>query len=353
MLFSILFTCLPVILLGAFDQDVDAKTSLLYPILYKRGIAGLEYTRTVFFSFVVDGLYQSVSGFFVALGQALQSLMQFQAICFFVPYLTYSISTTQSVTGVSTDGMAELGTVIAISAVLATNCLSCLWMSLIELLITDSAGYTAMLTRYWTKLFVIITALSSLSVILWTAIYSIFPFSLLGIVVQLFSTAPFYLTVIVTVIFCLLPRFAWMYTQGCYWPTEVDIIREKRLAGNPDDSGQRKAGDDLPSAIALPLSPPESATRTPSYFSSVPPPTGTPTGQTPETRSPLYSTFTPPQSLTPPMQQELWHSPSSQWDSPQENFSENTEERHRSSVYLSPDSSLSQRKFSQTRFSLH
>lgn len=60
MLFSIIFTSLPVILQGAFDQDVDATTSLRYPILYRRGIAGLEYTRTMFFAFILDGLYQSV-----------------------------------------------------------------------------------------------------------------------------------------------------------------------------------------------------------------------------------------------------------------------------------------------------
>jgi phospholipid-translocating ATPase len=61
MLYSLVFTSVPVILLGVFDQDVDATTSLAYPLLYKRGMAGLEYTKSIFWAFMLDGIYQSVS----------------------------------------------------------------------------------------------------------------------------------------------------------------------------------------------------------------------------------------------------------------------------------------------------
>jgi len=60
MLYSTIFTSIPVLFLGALDQDVSAKASLLYPSLYKRGIAGLEYTKPIFWAFILDGVYQSV-----------------------------------------------------------------------------------------------------------------------------------------------------------------------------------------------------------------------------------------------------------------------------------------------------
>lgn len=61
MLYSTVFTSLPVLVLGALDQDVDAKASLAFPSLYKRGIAGLEYTKSIFWAFILDGVFQSVS----------------------------------------------------------------------------------------------------------------------------------------------------------------------------------------------------------------------------------------------------------------------------------------------------
>ena len=61
MLYSTIFTVFPVLVIGAFDKDVSAEASLQYPALYQRGIQGLEYTKTLFWAFIIDGLYQSVS----------------------------------------------------------------------------------------------------------------------------------------------------------------------------------------------------------------------------------------------------------------------------------------------------
>jgi magnesium-transporting ATPase (P-type) len=46
--YSLIFTSLPVAVLGAFEQDVPAEASLAYPALYKRGILGLEYTKSMY-----------------------------------------------------------------------------------------------------------------------------------------------------------------------------------------------------------------------------------------------------------------------------------------------------------------
>lgn len=88
--------------MGAFDQDIDAKTSMANPQLYKRGIQGLEYSRTVFWSYMLDGLYQS-------------------AVVFFVPFVIYYFSTAASTQGYGMDAVVELGTTVAASAVITVT----------------------------------------------------------------------------------------------------------------------------------------------------------------------------------------------------------------------------------------
>lgn len=102
LLYNLAFTSLPVIVMGAFDQDIDAKTSMAYPQLYKRGIQGLEYSRAVFWTYMLDGLYQS-------------------AVVFFVPFIVYYYSTAASTQGYGMDAVVELGTTVAASAVITVT----------------------------------------------------------------------------------------------------------------------------------------------------------------------------------------------------------------------------------------
>lgn len=102
LLYNLAFTSLPVMIMGAFDQDLDAKTSMLYPQLYMRGIKGLEYSRTVFWTYMLDGLYQS-------------------AIVFFIPYLVYNWSGTATSRGFGQEAIVEMGTTIAASAVITVT----------------------------------------------------------------------------------------------------------------------------------------------------------------------------------------------------------------------------------------
>lgn len=48
LLFNLVFTSVPVALMGVFDQDVSDKVSLVVPQLYRRGIERLEWTQTKF-----------------------------------------------------------------------------------------------------------------------------------------------------------------------------------------------------------------------------------------------------------------------------------------------------------------
>jgi phospholipid-translocating ATPase len=87
---------------AAFDQDLNAKAALAFPQLYVRGIRGLEYTRTKFWLYMGDGLYQS-------------------AVVFFVAYLVYTFGLPISWTGRGVDSISDFGTTIAVSAIFAAN----------------------------------------------------------------------------------------------------------------------------------------------------------------------------------------------------------------------------------------
>ena len=86
----------------AFDQDINAKAALAFPQLYVRGIRGLEYTRLKFWTYMGDGLYQSV-------------------VMFFVAYFTWSLGPVTSSTGRGIDSLADFGTTIAVAAIVTAN----------------------------------------------------------------------------------------------------------------------------------------------------------------------------------------------------------------------------------------
>lgn len=120
LLYNLLFTSLPVIALGgknvhfqcnpcltvhilpAFDQDVNAKAALAFPQLYIRGIRGLEYTKSKFWAYMLDGLYQS-------------------AVVYFIPYVVWTLGTVASWNGKTMESLADFGTTVSVAAIFAAN----------------------------------------------------------------------------------------------------------------------------------------------------------------------------------------------------------------------------------------
>ena len=86
----------------AFDQDINAKAAMAFPQLYIRGIQGLEYTRTKFWLYMLDGLYQSV-------------------VVFYVPYFVWTTGTTASWNGKTIESLADFGTTVAVAAIVTAN----------------------------------------------------------------------------------------------------------------------------------------------------------------------------------------------------------------------------------------
>ncbi|KIM51232.1 hypothetical protein SCLCIDRAFT_33615 [Scleroderma citrinum Foug A] len=206
LLYNLVFTALPVIVLGAFDQDINAKAAIAFPELYVRGIRGLEYTRIKFWSFMLDGLYQS-------------------AVVFFIPYLAWSLGLATSWNGRGIDSLADFGTTVAVGAIFAAN------------------TYVGMNTNYWTFITWIVVIGSSLVMILWVVIYSYLPpnnfFTSTGMFVDeieiLFGNLMFWSTVVFSVLVALAPRFVYKYAQSTYWPLDKDIVREMWVGGDLKD----------------------------------------------------------------------------------------------------------------------
>ncbi|CAA7270411.1 unnamed protein product [Cyclocybe aegerita] len=199
LLYNLVFTSLPVIVLGAFDQDINAKAALAFPQLYVRGIRGLEYTRTKFWMYMTDGLYQS-------------------GVVFFVPYLAWSLGLPISWTGRGVDSLADFGTTVAVAAIVAAN------------------TYVGLNTHYWTAMTWIVVLGSTIVMMLWIVVYSFFMSNdFVDEVSILFGTVTFWTTVILSAVISLAPRFIVKYWKTVYTPLDKDIVREMWVKGDLKD----------------------------------------------------------------------------------------------------------------------
>nr|CAG8507514.1 1340_t:CDS:10 [Entrophospora candida] len=167
MLYNLIFTAFPVMFLGTFDQDVNAKVSLKYPQLYKRGILQKDFTKSKFWLYVLDAFYQSIICYFVSFG-----LLQFGQ---------------SHANGLSNDGLEDLGTLVAASVIATTNL------------------YVGLNTFNWT----------------WMAADRI-----------LYTEIDFWMSIALSVIISILPRFVVKYLHKTYWPIDTDIIREEVFKEN-------------------------------------------------------------------------------------------------------------------------
>ncbi|CAE6474741.1 unnamed protein product [Rhizoctonia solani] len=199
LLYNTVFTSLPVIVLGAFDQDINAKASLAFPQLYRRGILGLEYTQTKFWAYMFDGLYQSV-------------------VVYFIPYFVWTNPPTLSWTGKGIDSLADFGTTVSVAAIISANL------------------YVGINTRYWTVLTWIVTIGSSAVLIIWIAVYSQFMSTdFVDEFEILFGSMNFWGCVVLSVCVAITPRFLVKAVTQAYMPLDKDIIREAWVAGNLKD----------------------------------------------------------------------------------------------------------------------
>lgn len=60
MLYNTVFSLLPNLVLGIFDQDINSEISMQVPELYQKGVRQELYNFELFWAYILDGIYQSV-----------------------------------------------------------------------------------------------------------------------------------------------------------------------------------------------------------------------------------------------------------------------------------------------------
>ncbi|KAF9033703.1 phospholipid-translocating P-type ATPase [Hymenopellis radicata] len=199
LLYNLVFTSLPVIVLGAFDQDINSKAALAFPQLYVRGIRGLEYTKGKFWAYMGDGLYQS-------------------AVVFFMPYMIWIFGLPVSWTGKTIDSLADFGTTVAVAAILAAN------------------TYVGINTHYWTIMTWIVVFGSTIVMMLWIVVYSFFFSSdFINEMEILFGGIQFWAAIIFSATVALAPRFFVKFASSAYHPLDKELVREMWVMGDLKD----------------------------------------------------------------------------------------------------------------------
>jgi len=145
---------------------------------------------------MADGFYQSI-------------------IVFFMTYLLISDGGFTSSNGLALNGSLQMGVYAGTACVLVVNV------------------YVLMNEYRWDWLFCAIVAFSILLIWFWTGVYSQFLDSpnFYKSAAQVYGALSFWANILITVVVCLLPRFACKTVQKLYFPYDIDIIREQVRQG--------------------------------------------------------------------------------------------------------------------------
>ncbi|KAJ1332558.1 hypothetical protein BSLG_008860 [Batrachochytrium salamandrivorans] len=182
LLFNLIFTAAPPLLMGILDQDVSESQILAFPQIYKIGIAQYFFSFKRFMLFVVEATYQSF-------------------ICYYFAHMTYGH--TSSLGGYSSDRLV-LGTAAAVNAIVVIN-------------ITLALNIRSWMVYGMLAMFISI----------------------------LFLDPRLYLELVVTIVACLIPRVTLNYMRLIATPTDLDIVREIKVTGlkdmsSPESPAKRK-----------------------------------------------------------------------------------------------------------------
>jgi len=133
-------------------------------------------------------------------------------------YLLFSAASFNSETGNTINNNRQMGIYIANAAVIVVNV------------------YILLNTYRWDWLMTLVTVISILLIFAWTGIYTSFQesFQFYKAAAEVYGSLSFWAETLLTVIICLLPRFAAKAYQKIYIPRDVDIIREQVRQGKFD-----------------------------------------------------------------------------------------------------------------------
>uniref|UniRef100_UPI003AAF755E phospholipid-transporting ATPase ID isoform X2 n=1 Tax=Centroberyx gerrardi TaxID=166262 RepID=UPI003AAF755E len=197
-LYNIVYTSLPVLAMGIFDQDVPEQRSLEYPKLYEPGQLNLLFNKREFFICIAQGIYTSVVLFFVpyaVLSSATQGTGEPLA-----DYQTFAVTTATA-----------LVIVVSVQIALDTG----FWTVINHVFVWGSLG------SYFTIMF----ALHS------QTLFRIFPnqFHFVGSAQSTLLQPVVWLTIALATVICIVPVLAFRFLKLDLKPQLSDTVRYTQL----------------------------------------------------------------------------------------------------------------------------
>uniref|UniRef100_H3DLW1 Phospholipid-transporting ATPase n=1 Tax=Tetraodon nigroviridis TaxID=99883 RepID=H3DLW1_TETNG len=211
-LYNIVYTSLPVLAMGIFDQDVSDQKSLEYPKLYEPGQLNLLFNKREFFICIAQGIYTSL-------------------VLFFVPYAILS-EATQS-TGVPLADYQTFAVTTATALVIVVN---------VQQIALDTGFWTVINHVFvWISLgsyFTITLALHS------HTLFQIFPkqFRFIGTVQSTLLQPVVWLTIALATAICIVPVLAFRLLKLNLTPQLSDTVRYTQLVRQKKRAGSMSEG---------------------------------------------------------------------------------------------------------------
>ncbi|KAG7098494.1 hypothetical protein E1B28_000438 [Marasmius oreades] len=200
-LYNVLFTVLPPLVIGIFDQFVSARILDRYPQLYMVGQKNEFFTKTSFWMWITNALYHSLI------------LYAFSVILWW--------GDIKQTSGLDT-GHWVWGTALYLAVLLTV------------------LGKAALISDIWTKYTVAAIPGSFAFTMVFLPIYAVvapaigFSTEYQGIVDQLWTNGIFYFMILMVPILCLARDFAWKYYRRTYMPSSYHIAQELQKYNIPD-----------------------------------------------------------------------------------------------------------------------
>ncbi|NXS81848.1 AT8B2 ATPase, partial [Erpornis zantholeuca] len=197
-LYNIVYTSLPVLAMGVFDQDVPEQRSMEYPKLYEPGQLNLLFNKREFFICIAQGIYTSV-------------------LMFFIPYGVFADATR--------DDGAQLADYQSFAVTVATS---------LVIVVSVQIGLD---TGFWTAInhFFIWGSLAAYFAILFTmhsdSLFRVFPnqFRFVGNAQNTLAQPTVWLTIALTTVVCIMPVVAFRFLKLDLKPELSDTVRYTQL----------------------------------------------------------------------------------------------------------------------------
>lgn len=200
--YNVLFTSLPVIALGVFDQDVSAKLCLKNPFLYKEGVENILFSWTRILGWMFNGLLSSIIVFFL---------------------------TTRALKQQAFRGDGHVGDF----SVLAATMYSCVvWAVNCQMAL--SINYFTWIQHFfiWGSI-----AFWYVFLVIYGSLSPTFSKTAYKVLVEACAPSPLYwLVIIVVVLSTLLPFFIYRALQIRLWPMPHDTVQFKHTTGSDIDN---------------------------------------------------------------------------------------------------------------------